>query len=80
MNTAAIKLLAETQTDARLAAAEAALLQGQELPFAVPGAEAGEQLTHVLAARVVLAHMAAHGGGTAAALRAFGRRVRTAIS
>ncbi|WP_375416849.1 DUF6952 family protein [uncultured Hymenobacter sp.] len=69
--------LVETQSLASLQAAEVALLAGRPPAIDVPGADAAEQLTHVLVAQRWRHYMQAHGTGIAAARRAFAQRIRT---
>ena len=76
MQISVITHLAQSQSLERLRAAEAALLAGQTPPFEVAGADAAEQLTHVLVAQVWLRHMRTYGTSLPAARRAFARRVR----
>ena len=80
MQLSVITHLVQSQPPERLQAAEVALLAGQVPPFAVAGADAAEQLTHVLVAQVWLHHMRTHGTGLPAARRAFARRVRRWVS
>jgi hypothetical protein len=61
-----------------LLAAEAALLEGEPLPFDVEGVDEGEQYTHILGALDVVRAKAA-GQDERDALRAFGLRVRNSI-
>jgi hypothetical protein len=80
MKAAVIKQLALSRSRVELETAAAAIRQGQPAGFVVAGDSAGEQLTHVLAAIVVLDYQAGQGCSVQAALRAFSQRVREAIS
>ena len=80
MKPAAIRLLAESWPLARLEAAEQALLAGQSPGCAVPGDDAGEQLTHVLAAIFIQHYMKSHAADFQAAARVFFQKVREAVS
>lgn len=75
-----IKLLAENHSTPELERAETALLQEENPGIHVPGDDAGEQLTHVLAAIDVHALMREKGMSLPAALRAFSQRVRNSIA
>ncbi|MBG8556377.1 MULTISPECIES: DUF6952 family protein [Hymenobacter] len=80
MKIPAIKHLVETQPLQALVAAEEAILEEQTLPFAVPGEDEGEQLTHVLAAIFILNHMQDHQLEFKEALREYTKKVRVSIS
>jgi hypothetical protein len=80
VKSSAIRQLAQTQPLPSLQAAEQALLHGRRPAFDVEGEDAGEQLTHVLAAIFVLEHMAGHGATLPAALRVFFQKVRESVS
>ena len=73
-----IRNLAGLHNEADLLAAEAALLEGEPLPFEVEGVDEGEQYTHILGALDVVRAKAA-GQDERDALRAFGLRVRNSI-
>jgi hypothetical protein len=73
-----IRALAAAHTEAELLSAEAALLEGEALPFPVDGVDEGEQYTHILGALDVVRAVAA-GQDEREALRAFGQRVRNSI-
>lgn len=79
MQISIITQLVQTRSLAELQAAEAALLAGRLPAFAVPGADAGEQLTHVLVAQQWRRYMNEHNTSLPAARRAFARRVRAWI-
>lgn len=72
------QLCAEHSFDA-LAAAEDALMNEQPLPFAVPGQDEGEQLTHLSGALWVLQRVK-DGADMSTALREFTQRVRGSIN
>jgi hypothetical protein len=74
-----IKRLAEAHTEAELAAAAAALENGEPLPFAVEGDDEGECLTHLLGALDVHRSVREENLTLKDALRAFAKRVRDSI-
>jgi hypothetical protein len=80
MKLAEIKKLIETQSITQLQQAEAQLLEGEELDIAVGGDDAGEQLTHVMAALEVLKDMQENGTEVSVAMRTYTKRVRDSIS
>lgn len=80
MNIASIRTLVDTYSKEQLQAAEAALLDEQPLVIDVPGADEGEQLTHVIAAVWVHEHKVEHGTDTMTAVREYTKRVRQSIS
>jgi hypothetical protein len=80
MKLAEIKKLIETQSRTQLQRAEAQLLEGEELDIAVGGDDAGEQLTHVMAALEVLKDMQENGTEVSVAMRTYTKRVRDSIS
>jgi hypothetical protein len=80
MKLAEIKKLIETQSITQLQRAEAQLLEGEELDIAVGGDDAGEQLTHVMAALEVLKDMQENGTEVSVAMRTYTKRVRDSIS
>jgi hypothetical protein len=59
MNLTAIRYLVETFNDHQLQQAEADLLESISPALAVPGADPGEQLTHIIGALWVIQHMTA---------------------
>ncbi len=61
-------------------AAEAAILEEQELQIEVEGEDEGEQLTHVLAAVWILNQMHHQQVDFKTALREYTQKVRTSIS
>ncbi|MFT2009741.1 DUF6952 family protein [Pontibacter sp. 13R65] len=75
-----IKKLVETQSIEALMAAEAAILEEQELQIEVEGEDEGEQLTHVLAAVWILNQMHHQQVDFKTALREYTQKVRTSIS
>lgn len=75
-----IKNLVETRTVEALKSVENALLEEQELPFEVEGADEGEKLTHALAAIWILEHMEATQKDFKEALREYTKKVRESIS
>lgn len=79
MKLQAIRELVETQTIDALRRAEAALLEEQMPGISVAGEDAGEQLTHVLAAIWIKEYMDIHQVDYSAALRAYVQRVRRSI-
>jgi hypothetical protein len=74
-----IKALVDTYDTATLIAAEQALLNDEPLPIDVQGSDAGEQLTHVLAALWVLHDMHDNKTDASTSIRAYTKRVRTSI-
>ena len=80
MNIAMIKGLVESATLEQLHQAEAALLEEQQPAIDVPGADEGEQLTHVLAAIYVHERIATDGVDAMTAIREYAKRVRASIS
>jgi hypothetical protein len=80
MNIAMIKGLVESASLEQLHQAEAALLEEQRPAVDVPGADEGEQLTHVLAAIYVHERIAADGVDAVTAIREYAKRVRASIS
>jgi hypothetical protein len=80
MNIAMIKGLVESATLEQLHQAEAALLEEQQPAIDVPGADEGEQLTHVLAAIYVYERIATDGVDAMTAIREYAKRVRASIS
>ncbi|TXK51310.1 hypothetical protein FVR03_03620 [Pontibacter qinzhouensis] len=75
-----IKKLVETQSIETLLAAEAAILEEQELAIEVEGEDEGEQLTHILAAVWILNQMHHQHVDFKTALREYTQKVRTSIS
>lgn len=75
-----IKGLVESASVEQLREAEAALLEEQQPSISVPGADEGEQLTHVLAAIYVHERIAADGVDAMTAIREYAKRVRSSIS
>ncbi|PRY14942.1 hypothetical protein CLV24_103181 [Pontibacter ummariensis] len=80
MKIPAIKKLVENYTLEELMAAEAAIVDEQQLAIEVEGEDEGEQLTHVLAAVWILNEMEDNGTEFKAALRQYTQKVRTSIS
>lgn len=80
MNIQSIKHLVEQHNLAQLVKAEEDLLGGLALAITVEGADAGEQLTHVLAAIWVHEHMRTHNVAVMPAIREYGKRVRESLS
>lgn len=81
MNIASVRALVEANHSAdALRSAEEAILEGLEPAIAVQGEDEGEQLTHVMAARWVLDHMAATNDDVMTSIRAYTQRVRSSIS
>lgn len=79
MHLPTIKQLCTTHSYDTLAAAEDALMNEQPLPIEVPGADEGEQLTHLSGALWVLQRVK-DGAELHAALREFTQRVRSSIN
>ncbi len=79
MKIPAIKKLVELYTIEQLAAAEAAIENGEPLAIEVEGEDEGEQLTHTFAAKWIKEQVA-EGKEFNAALREFSQKVRTSIS
>ena len=75
-----IRSIVEQFSLEQLTAAENALLEGEALAITIPGADEGEQLTHVLAAIWIKQHMAETGADAALATRTYAQRVRNSIS
>jgi hypothetical protein len=75
-----IKRLAEAHTVAELALAKEAILQGEQPQIAVEGEDEGEQLTHVMAAQWIHAHMAQEQVDLRTAQRVYGQMVRKSLS
>lgn len=80
MNIAMIKGLVESATVEQLHEAESALLDERQPSISIPGADEGEQLTHVLAAIYVHERIAADGVDAMTAIREYAKRVRASIS
>ena len=80
MNTGPIKSLISQYSVAALLAAEEAMMHGEPLPFEVDGKDAGEQLTHILAAIYCKQEMEKSGITVNQALRLYARRVRNSIN
>ncbi len=80
MNIAEIRRLVETYDDHVLQGAESDIMDGKPLSIVVAGADAAEQLTHILAALWVVQHMKATDDDVADALRAYVERVRRSVS
>jgi hypothetical protein len=74
-----IKKMVESFSDAQLEAAELALLEETQPEIEVEGADEGEKLTHVMAARFILNEMS-KGLDYNTSLRAYTSKVRTSIS
>lgn len=79
MKIPAIKKLVETYKIAELQAAEDALYEEQPIAIEVEGEDEGEKLTHILAAKDILAEME-KGVEFTQALRNYTQRVRKSIS
>lgn len=75
-----IKRLVSAHTIAELSAAEEAILEGQQPVIEIIGDDEGEQLTHAIAAREVLASIEEENLSPARALRNYSQRVRNSIS
>ncbi|WP_242926219.1 DUF6952 family protein [Pontibacter vulgaris] len=80
MKIPAIKQLVENYTLEDLVAAEAAIIEEQQLAIEVAGDDEGEQLTHVLAAVWILNHMQDEESDFKTALREYTKKVRVSIS
>lgn len=80
MNIQSIKKLVEQYDKDALELAETQLLDEIAPTIDVEGADEGEQLTHVLAALWVQAHMRTHDVELMTAIREYSKRVRTSIS
>lgn len=81
MNIASVRALVEAQHSAdTLRTAEEAILEGLVPSIDVLGEDEGEQLTHVMAARWVLHHMATTNDDVMTSIRAYTQRVRSSIS
>jgi len=81
MNIASVRALVEAQLSAAtLRTAEEAMLEGLEPGIDVQGEDEGEQLTHVMAARWVLDHMATTNDDVMTSIRVYTERVRSSIS
>lgn len=74
-----IKKLVESFSETQLEEAEDALLNETSPEIEVEGSDEGEKLTHVMAARFILAEMA-KGADYMTALRTYTSKVRTSIS
>lgn len=74
-----IKKLVESFSETQLEEAEDALLNETSPEIEVEGSDEGEKLTHVMAARIILAEMA-KGADYMTALRTYTSKVRTSIS
>lgn len=75
-----IKQLAENHSSEDLAKAEAALLEEKQPEIIIEGEDAGEQLTHVIAALWIKREMENKGIELREALRAYSQKVRTSIN
>jgi hypothetical protein len=71
-----IKKLVENYNTSQLGAAEAAIINGEVLSIEVGGDDAGEQLTHVLAAMWINEHMLNNGTDFRTAQREYVKVVR----
>ncbi|MBM4178659.1 MAG: hypothetical protein FJ211_04925 [Ignavibacteria bacterium] len=80
MNIATIRLLADSYSREQLTEAEAQLLEELQPTIDVPGADEGEQLTHVIAALWALDHKSTAMCDTMTAVREYTKRVRQSIS
>ncbi|QCR23949.1 hypothetical protein [Pontibacter sp. SGAir0037] len=80
MKIPAIKKLVETQTLDALIAAEAALIEEQQLQIDVEGEDEGEKLTHILAASWIINHINDTDSDFKTALREYTKKVRVSIS
>ncbi|GIV33024.1 MAG: hypothetical protein KatS3mg031_0559 [Chitinophagales bacterium] len=75
-----IKQLVERCTEAQLREAEADILEGREPKITDAGADAGEQLTHIMAALWIKNEMSVNKTDLNTALRAYTQKVRASIS
>lgn len=80
MNIASIRTVVESFSREQLERAEAQLLEEQQPEISIPGADEGEQLTHVIAALWVIAHKAENNSDTMTAIREYTKKVRGSIS
>ncbi|SDL44529.1 hypothetical protein SAMN05421823_10645 [Catalinimonas alkaloidigena] len=80
MNLSAIRTLLEHYERQQLADAEEALLREEAPAIVVEGADAAEQLTHVLAARWIQAYLTTTGGTYTQAVRAYAQRIRSSLN
>lgn len=80
MHLPSIKLLIENNEIAALETAEVTLLEGNTPEIEIPGADEGEQLTHILAAIWVKKEMQKEDVALNDALRTYTARVRNSIN
>lgn len=80
MNIMAIKRLVETTTPDDLLLAESNLRNGRLPAIFIEGEEAGDQLTHVLAAQIIQEEIITKGVDITTAIRNFSKRVRNSIA
>jgi len=81
MNIASVRALVEAKHSVEtLQSAEDAILEGMAAGIDVQGEDEGEQLTHVMAAKWVVAHMASTNDDVMTSIRAYTQRVRSSIS
>ncbi|MCS6906172.1 MAG: hypothetical protein RML72_10145, partial [Bacteroidia bacterium] len=80
MHLPSIRMLVEKNEIKDLEQAETAILEGKKPSIEVPGADEGEQLTHVLAAIWIKKEMESKGIPLQDAIRAYTARVRTSIN
>lgn len=79
MHIPTIKKLVEDVDLNDLKAAEEAILEEQVPTIEIPGADEGEQLTHVIAAIWIKEHMNANGTKLMDSLREYTKKVRKSI-
>lgn len=75
-----IKRLVGLHSIEELSAAEESILEGKQPAITIHGDDEGEQLTHAIAAREVLASIEDENLTPARALRNYSQRVRNSIS
>lgn len=80
MNIVAIKRLVENATPYDLSAAETALRNEEKPSIFIEGKDTGDQLTHVLAARIIQEEIITKKVDITTAIRNFSKRVRSSIA